>query len=330
MKRWLLAIMMTVCGALEVHADQVGFVPYRIVSSDAKYVFVMTGDCHGRSFDPTDCPANGLYLNDGSKTPIWTVNWVDDAHLPADGVHVVKQARGWSEAGYDTEAITFYAYGRPIQSYTVRDLVDFPSLLPQTFSMYKWATGFTRSHDKANTPVMLVSGYEGYTSSAVSFDENAHTMTLRTLQGNVFVFDVNTGKILEAQRPVRTTVLVALVVGFIGYCLYVARAAKRPRILWWQSGVRMLLYSALLSSLLLAIALVLAKGSGPNSSLFIDAAFRFIWFWPLPNALGETFSYHFDESQIFIAWMLTILAIGIVNESIVRAVKRLVERGQMS
>jgi hypothetical protein len=332
MKRCLLAFLTIICGALQVRADQVGFSPYRIVSSDGRYLFVMLHDRQGHTHGQYDYPANGLYLNDGSKTPLWTVDWVSYAHLPSDGVHVVKQARAWSEAGYDSEAITFFAYGRPIKSYTVRDLLDFPSLLPHTTTMYKWSQGFSRYHGESNTPVMFMSDNDRYFSKSVTFDESTHTMTLRTLQGNVFVFDVNTGEILEARRPVRTSVLVALVVGLIAYCLYVARASKRPRILWWQSGVRLLLYSALLSVLLLAIAFVLVRAMGSLESsvsiLFCEAAFRFIWYWPARDPNAVMFSYQFAEAQTFLAWMITFLGIGVVNESVVRVVKRARERGQ--
>ena len=332
MKRWLLAFLITIYGALQVSADQVGFSPYRIVSSDGKYVFVMLTDYGGKEYGHYDYPSNGLYLNDGSKTPLWTVDWVAYAHLPADGVHVVKQA--WLPDGYDGEAITFFAYGKPIKTYSIRDLIDLPSLLPHSISSYRWNSGFTRYEGEPNTPIMFVDQGNGYTSKSVTFDERAHTMSLRTFQGNVFVFDVNTGEILEAHRPVRTTLLISLVIGLIAYSLYVARTSKRPRIAWWQSTVRMVLYSALLSSVLLASALLLMSfirtaESAPNGLLY-ESVWRFLWYWPARYRYGNTFSYQFPEIQTFVAWMCTFLALGLANESVVRAVKRLRERGLSS
>jgi hypothetical protein len=335
MNRWLIAFVLMALTPSLVRSDQAGFSPYRIVSADGKYVFVMLNMSNGRSYGNHGYPSNGLYLNDGSKTPLWTVDWIGRAYLPADGVHVVKHG-GWSSqfAGYNTEAITFFANGKPIKSYRVSDLIDFPSLLPHTISHYVWDEwGLARYEGQSNTPVLFVNDVEGYYSRSVIFNELAHTMSLKTLQGDSFVFDLNTGDIVEARRPVRRIVLVALTIGLLAYCIYVLRAAKRPRITFLQSSLRLLIYSVLLSAIFVSAVLFFISqartAEHPLGHLF-EGIFRFLWYWPVRyieiSRETESVNYPFPEVQTFVIWMLTFLGIGTANECVVRALKRIRER----
>ena len=125
-----------------VDADQESkVIPYALESSDKKYVFIMLGESPFNNFPSPKFKnrnKSGLYLNNGSGVPLWTVDWAAYTFLPSDGVHVIRRGN-WARLGdYDAEAISFYANGKILKAYSVRDLVDFPQFLPRTSSHYKW------------------------------------------------------------------------------------------------------------------------------------------------------------------------------------------------
>jgi hypothetical protein len=178
---------------------------YKVLSPNEKYVFVMRSPL---SFQPLYCrvtraeaeeilatyPSSGLYRNDGSRKPLWTVDRYMYYVSPAsDGIHLVVQggqaprAISFSEA----MAVQFYAEGRLLRSYTVAALVDAP----------QWS--FSHSMN-------WVSWYE-----EDNFDDDNLQYSIRTWDGNHFVFDVRTGEILSSSRPLR----------WVMACLYLLIAA---------------------------------------------------------------------------------------------------------
>ncbi len=125
-------------------------------------------------------PRSGMYRTDGSKEPIWTVDWYADVvDVTADGDHVVRHGP-WAEFNDDRrpdlsfEAVSFFARGQLLRTYAVRELVDNPASLSRSVSHYWWErTG-------------RISGPWEY--------------TMQTGDGNRFVFDVRTGEIVSQQR----------------------------------------------------------------------------------------------------------------------------------
>src|SRR5262249_9103217 len=135
--------------ALSQQASALSLAPrssYKMLAPGGKYVFVMISpktidqdaDSVGgdRAAEIREIRASysvsGLYRNDGSRTPLWTVDWYSYEVYPAsDAVHLVRPglSRLWSSAGPDDIAVEFYAAGKLLCSYKVRELVDIPRLL---------------------------------------------------------------------------------------------------------------------------------------------------------------------------------------------------------
>ena len=100
--------------------------PYTMESSDKRYIFVMLRSClHDEDAHSDKYRQSGLYLNDGSTAPLWTVDWrgCSVVLLPSDGVHVVRKGVTHDSEDYTDEAITFFSNGSRLKSYRVCDLV---------------------------------------------------------------------------------------------------------------------------------------------------------------------------------------------------------------
>jgi hypothetical protein len=123
---------------------------------------------------------SGLYRNDGSTTPLWTVDWYARyVQVASDGVHLIRVPSVAATSPSD-EALAFFANGRMLHSYRVRDLVDLPWLLPRSVSHIWWTA-----------------------DEYLHFDDTDMTYTVRTNHGEHIVFDVTTGTIIDASHPAR-------------------------------------------------------------------------------------------------------------------------------
>src|SRR5947208_2104264 len=98
----LFAMLAVVTFAPEAHA----FKPappqsYSVVTKDGRFVFVMLTTKDFVSVDSREGAAlrgkyqrSGLYRNDGTVNPLWTVDWYSWRVFPAsDGVHLVRVER---------------------------------------------------------------------------------------------------------------------------------------------------------------------------------------------------------------------------------------------
>src|SRR5262245_22152645 len=167
---------------------------YKEVAPGGKYVFVMiapgTVEDDVRPWNEETAARirevrsvysrSGMYRNDGSAEPIWTVDWyTHGVHLTPDGVHLIRPGP-WAWLGddkmpdLDVEAVSFFANGRLLRTYRVRELVDAPGRFERSVSHYRWQQDGR------------VSGESEY--------------TITTLDGNRFVFDVRTGEIVSESR----------------------------------------------------------------------------------------------------------------------------------
>jgi hypothetical protein len=123
---------------------------------------------------------SGMYRNDGSAEPIWTVDWyTHGVHLVPDGVHLIRPGPWAGLRDHDTpnlncEAVSFFANGQLLRTYQVGELVDDPGRVGLTVSHYWWQQ-------------------EGRVSGEYEY-------TITTVDGNRFVFDVRTGEITSAWR----------------------------------------------------------------------------------------------------------------------------------
>ena len=152
---------------------------YKRTSQTGAYVFVMLGrpDFGSESVGEWEgYTLSGLYRNDGSKDPIWTVDWYAyNVDVSMDGVHLVRH--GGPTSGLDGEAISFYANGELIRGYTVRDLVDDERGLTRSMTFLHWRR-------------------DG------RFVDLRHEYMLFTLDGNAFTFDITSGEIVREFRAV--------------------------------------------------------------------------------------------------------------------------------
>lgn len=136
---------------------------------------------------------SGLYRNDGSSTPIWTVSWYAyDVEPLSDAVHLVRPGPWATSSG--SEAVAFFENGKLIRSYTVGDLVAVPVLMPHSVSHFMW-----RSDEH--------------------LDDDTKTYSIKTKHGERYTFDVTTGRISSSFSPVRwilgTAIIVAIsAIGF--------------------------------------------------------------------------------------------------------------------
>jgi hypothetical protein len=154
-------------------------------------------------------PQSGLYRNDGSATPLWTVDWnAYRVDVSSDGRHLVRWGPWPWKGAFGEMALAFYEDGREMQRYRVSDLVANPQSLPASVSHYQWL-------DDA------------------SFDDAASTVTLQTLNGERYTFDVRTGLLIDGTRPApgsANTLLaasLAVVVAAVGLLVVRLRARRR-------------------------------------------------------------------------------------------------------
>jgi hypothetical protein len=114
---------------------------------------------------------SGLYLNDGTTIPIWTVTWYSRVvHLSDDGVHLIREGP-WAEKLSD-EAYTFFAGGSEIRSYKIGDLINSTAELPHTAGHFSWV-------------------------QRVELNDSGKTFTIFTLTNHKIVFDYTTGEIIQ-------------------------------------------------------------------------------------------------------------------------------------
>ena len=187
-RKLFLALLLIGLSALTAFGDKP--IPphsYTIVSADGRYIFVMMAPRseNDENFRPQEkstealkirkkYPASGLYLNDGSTVPLWTVDWYATAVLlPSDGVHLIRKGP-WVSTSSD-EALTFFASGKELKAYKVKDLVSFTSLLPHSVSHFEW-------------------------EKSIELDNERLILTVTTLHYDKFEFDVTTGEIRSAHR----------------------------------------------------------------------------------------------------------------------------------
>jgi len=173
---------------------------YKLITPGDRFVFVMISphpveqDTAGSRNDENAArireirrvfARSGMYRNDGSVEPLWSVDWYAmDVKLSSDGVHLVRQGP-WAflpavrlhdfETALDQEAVSFFADGRLLRTYQIRELVDDQDHLTRSVSHLHWKKDGNLNDERLE-------------------------YTLTTLDDNQFVFDVRTGAIVSESR----------------------------------------------------------------------------------------------------------------------------------
>lgn len=127
-------------------------------------------------------PASGLYLNDGSSIPLWTINFYEERKgifLTADGAYM---ARTGNMANVKEKSIHFYEAGQLKRSYSVEELI--PSI-----------EQIVNSLGGRFFPVSS-SSRRRWTSN-IFLDSKKKTLRIHFVTGNKFVFDLTTGAIVS-------------------------------------------------------------------------------------------------------------------------------------
>ncbi len=156
---------------------------YTRVTEDGRYVFVMLVPKGYPTYAEKDetirrrYPQSGLYLKDGSATPLWTVDWYAyEVKVSSDGHHLVRWGPWPTKYDYDALAVAFYEDGRETKDYRVKDLVAIPQRLPESVSHYTWRKDS-------------------------SFDDSRDRLAIETLNGEQYVFDTTSGELVGGSLP---------------------------------------------------------------------------------------------------------------------------------
>lgn len=157
---------------------------YKKVTENGKYVFVMVTE-----FDPLIASSgkqyslSGLYHNNGSNLPIWTVDWYTPLEgticVSSGGEYLVRicELTSFPDIEYD---IIFYKNGKEMKGYFGSDLVKDPEVLPFTASGRWW---------------MKRTGKE--------FNDTLNQLTVITQSDEKYVFDIRTGNLIEGKLSVQ-------------------------------------------------------------------------------------------------------------------------------
>jgi hypothetical protein len=204
-----LAVLAILLNAAPGHGDSFARPSsFSTVSANGKYLFVMIAPVQPEK-DGVDLRAeyrqevrsirakylvSGLYRNDSSAAPLWTVDWYAHSVLVAsDGIHLVRRGP-WAENS-STEAFSFFENGKVIRSYKVGALVDTTLTLPHTVSHFYW-------------------------EKSMSLDDSSRMLFVTTLNKDQYAIDITTGNVISTFRPMRiiasiTAGLVVMAIAFV-------------------------------------------------------------------------------------------------------------------
>lgn len=209
------------------HPNSAWIFSFTAETADKKYLFVMRDLGRSDYFVDDKYPQSGMYPNDGSTTPLWTVDWKQRIYLPNDGKHIVRLGSSHYSATYREEAFTFLAEGTILKTYETKDLIAFPWLLPHSSNGY----GFHRAPLDPDLPndgvLMKVDNGKGYPlNSGAVIDNEKQTIEIETYHGDKYLFDLNTGNIISSERPSRNLAFALFCVLIIGYAAYLFFAVR--------------------------------------------------------------------------------------------------------
>jgi hypothetical protein len=215
--RWFcIAVIAAVIGfcAASAHAGLSGYRTRSIPSANGKYLLVLLAPEKGYYVDGpvTEDELNarektqqiedhysqsGLYRNDGSTELLWPIEYLSvlkDIFVSDDGVHLIVLFPNWecdtcSDRG---DALAFYAHGQQLSRYREDILL----------------AGYWGR--------CLLSCYAGApwtTCTSAKFDDKKREFEIATNWGDMFRFDITTGKVIDSitSSSVKTTFFVTVV-----------------------------------------------------------------------------------------------------------------------
>ena len=321
----IIAIVLVAIAAPTAFADQEGTgLPYTATTPDGKHIFRMLASYEvGAPY-----PSSGMYLNDGSTVPLWTVDWNAFAFVPSGGQYLVRKGNWapWSGT-YREEALTFFSNGQPLKTYTTAELIDFPWLLPHTVSHYGWQPAWTPS--ERDDYAALTHAWQRYSNASVKFDDENQRVYIVTLLGDRFTFDLRTGEIVSVNRSRAVTTLLMFAVLLLIYgawrIMYPTTGSSRPLI-----GPSNLLMGAVFTFSLVVIPTTAAQffrvvdaSEGDSYAYFVRLGFE-----TLARYVVALFGFHRPEltptgsALVVCFWLACVAAFTVVDRFVVSLVER--------
>ena len=201
--------------------------PWEVVFEDANMIFYMTPPQlpHQSELDFFNYPdiseermqiKSGLYYN---ETPLRNIYYVD---IIAHKNHVIFSACGNYFAtiqnttdNFDGETlggglVNFFDNGILIKSYGVKDLINFPFMLPWTSAGVFWRHDGSRALDHQEI-----------------YNPETNELTITTYEQRVFVFDITTGRIIQSPIPI---MFLFIAIGFgVAMCVFILIVTRRRK-----------------------------------------------------------------------------------------------------
>jgi hypothetical protein len=156
---------------------------YKEAVANNKFVFVMIypGSPEVKTEDGKVYTRTGLYKNDNSIEPLWTIEgYSHKVFISSDGNYAAKLGP-WPRLGLGGSrdlnqlVVVFYDKGKLTKEYYIKDLVVDASKLQKSVSHFVF-------------------------NKELSFNEEENIIRLETEDGSSYVFDMSTGEIVESQR----------------------------------------------------------------------------------------------------------------------------------
>lgn len=203
------------------------FIPHpkswKELSDDGRYVLVMVSplavdeDAGHESFDADEIreirrirasySQSGLYRTDGTAAAIWTLpyyDWTHEVDVASDGKHLVIADDNWQRS--HEHVVSFYSNGKKLASYYMTDLISSIDLK----SAVNWPN---RSLE----------------CGGIEFDGDSMTFTSYTNQGEMFVFDVMTGKMIRQWSPFPRIIAGSVMAAIATASFFLIRQLRRER-----------------------------------------------------------------------------------------------------
>lgn len=182
----LLALVLSMANS---HAAQGGLADphsWKRVSGDGQFVLVMISpypidkdavvhpayDTEGIRRLRATYTRSGLYHNDGSTEPVWTIQYAmeNNVFLTTDGKRLILADQPWRSNGH---IASFYANGKLLRRCNIGDLIQ------SELQLWIWELR------------------GGVNCSNLRLSDAQQTFTIGTNQGETFVFDITTGRLLR-------------------------------------------------------------------------------------------------------------------------------------
>ncbi len=195
---------------------------YRVFSADKRFVYVMIAPCppesdaghadsearmHAAATSADEVRSlrkkykqSGMYRNDGSDDPLWTVDWYDDVlktkvFIAADGDHVIRTARYAN--GIGDEVVAFFDRGKRVRGHALSAFFDRPEMFNERREKAVQDRKRKNPGGSGSTYYVPPSAW----ASDQRLDDESMRFELTTVEGARYTFDATGGEIVQVEPP---------------------------------------------------------------------------------------------------------------------------------